>query len=215
MFQFVFVFALVSLSRNWEPIFVFTRASAVSQRIPRSHWDRWIRFCGLIGSAESASAVSLRPLNPLPWIQWDCESQTFLDIVLCCKLPFCVKIVLLKFFDGLRSLIETAEAASAVSLKPPNPLPWPHWNCGSGFCCLILTAEADNFKRLYWFSWRFWIHMRNGFSPWIRALGGVDWWKKPRVENRDTVPLKGQCHEIFNPRFFFIKLSPLGPWFTG
>jgi hypothetical protein len=23
--------------------------------------------------------------------------------------------------------------------------------------------------------------------------------------------LKGQCHEIFDPRFFFIKQSPLGP----
>jgi hypothetical protein len=27
--------------------------------------------------------------------------------------------------------------------------------------------------------------------------------------------LKGQCHEIFDPRFFFIKQSPLGPWFTA
>jgi hypothetical protein len=26
-------------------------------------------------------------------------------------------------------------------------------------------------------------HLRKGFRPWIRALGGVDWWKKPRVEN--------------------------------
>jgi hypothetical protein len=24
------------------------------------------------------------------------------------------------------------------------------------------------------------------FSPWVRALGGVDWWKKPEVENRYT-----------------------------
>jgi hypothetical protein len=26
-------------------------------------------------------------------------------------------------------------------------------------------------------------HMRNSFRPWISALGGIVWWKKPRVEN--------------------------------
>jgi hypothetical protein len=31
--------------------------------------------------------------------------------------------------------------------------------------------------------------MRDGFSPWFRALCGVDWWKKPRVENLVTQSL--------------------------
>jgi hypothetical protein len=33
------------------------------------------------------------------------------------------------------------------------------------------------------FSRRIRHQMRNGFRPWIRDLGGVDWWKKSRVEN--------------------------------
>jgi hypothetical protein len=27
--------------------------------------------------------------------------------------------------------------------------------------------------------------------------------------------LKGQCHEIFDPRFLTLKQYPLGPWFTS
>jgi hypothetical protein len=46
---------------------------------------------------------------------------------------------------------------------------WPHWN---RFWRLS--------KRL---SQRIRSHMRYGFSPWIRALGEVDWFKKPRFEN--------------------------------
>jgi hypothetical protein len=33
------------------------------------------------------------------------------------------------------------------------------------------------------FSRRIRSHMRNGFRAWIRALGGIVWWKKPRVKN--------------------------------
>jgi hypothetical protein len=56
--------------------------------------------------------------------------------------------MLLKFFSGFRGLIETAEAASAVSLKLPKPLPQSHRNRESGFRGLIETAEADDFERL-------------------------------------------------------------------
>jgi hypothetical protein len=30
-------------------------------------------------------------------------------------------------------------------------------------------------------------HMRNGFIPWIRALGWNGRWQKPRIENRMTL----------------------------
>jgi hypothetical protein len=36
----------------------------------------------------------------------------------------------------------------------------------------------------------------------------------PDINACNLKPLKGQCHEIFDPRFF-IKQSPLGPWLTG
>jgi hypothetical protein len=48
----------------------------------------------------------------------------------------------LKFFKGVRFLIETAEATSAVSLKPPKPIPWSYLNRGTHFRSLIETAEA-------------------------------------------------------------------------
>jgi hypothetical protein len=50
--------------------------------------------------------------------------------------------MLLKFFKGFRSLIETAKAASTVSLKPPKPLPRSHWNRGIRFRGLSETAKA-------------------------------------------------------------------------
>jgi hypothetical protein len=163
----------------------------MSQRIPRSHWDRWIRFRGLIDTAESASAVSLRPLNLLPRFHWDRQIR-FRGLIEIVEAKLIIRSFVLVLWiprsnwnhrSRFRGLIATAEAASAakaafaVSLKPPNPLPRPYCNRGSGFCSLIETAEADNFKQLSRISWRFRSHMRNCFSPWIRDLGGVDWWK--------------------------------------
>jgi hypothetical protein len=61
------------------------------------------------------------------------------------------------FLKGFRGLIETLEAASAVSMKPPNLLPWSqlkpinplpqfHLNCRIRFRGLTQTVEADHFK---------------------------------------------------------------------
>jgi hypothetical protein len=186
MFQYVFVYAIVSLWRNWETIFGSTRAFGVvtiDSEVPliplnpllQSYSHCWIHFHGLIETAESASAVPLRLPNPLLWSHRDHWRQTFLYVVLCWKLPFCVQIMLSKFllwiprshwkcWSRFRGLIEAAEAAFAVSLKLPNPLPQPHWNRRSGFRGLIETTEADNLKLLSQISRLFQSHMRNGFS---------------------------------------------------
>jgi hypothetical protein len=149
MFTSVHFFAMLFLYRNWEPIIVFTKASAVSLRIPRSHWACGSRFFSLIETAQSASAVSLKLLNPLPRSHWYCRSQKFLHIVLCWKLSYWGKIMLLKFFtQGFHGLIETAEVASAVSLKSRKLLPWSHWNCWIQFCSLNETVEASHFKQI-------------------------------------------------------------------
>jgi hypothetical protein len=102
---------------------------------------------GLIKMAETASAVSWKLANPLP--------QSHLDRRIRFRGHWNRRI----FFFGL---IDTAESASAVSLKPPNLLLHlrPIW-----------TAEADHSKWTTRISRRIWSHMRNGFSPWIRALG--------------------------------------------
>jgi hypothetical protein len=148
-------------------------ASAISltplNLLPQSHWDCWIRFRGFIETAKSASMVSLRPR----------KANIFRRSFVLKTTSQCTKIWLLKFF-----LLD-----SAVSLKPLKPLPRFHWNHGSGLCGLIDTAEADNLKQFSRISRRFPSHMQNGFTPWIRALGGVDWWKNPRVENLVTLSL--------------------------
>jgi hypothetical protein len=50
--------------------------------------------------------------------------------------------MLLKFFKGFRGLIETAEAASEVTLKSRKPVPRPQWNRRIRIRGLIETAEA-------------------------------------------------------------------------
>jgi hypothetical protein len=110
------------------------------------------------------SAVSLRPRDPIPWSHWDRGNR----------------------FPGL---IETAETDSAVSLRPRKPIPRSHWDRWIWFRGLIETAGFKLCTRLSQFSRRKRSHMQNGFWPWIRALGGIVWWKIPRVENLVTLSL--------------------------
>jgi hypothetical protein len=60
MFTYVFVFAAVSLYREWEPIIAFVMDRAVSLKpkdpIPRSHGDRGILILQSIISNISASS---------------------------------------------------------------------------------------------------------------------------------------------------------------
>jgi hypothetical protein len=132
------------------------------------------------------SAVSLRPLNLLPQSLWHCRicfRGSHWDRASASEVSLRTTHCILTQCAGenkrlfIYLFIYNTESASAVSLKPPN---LPYWNRGSGFHGLIETAEANNFKRLSRISRRFRSHMRNGYSPWIRALGGVDWWKKNR-----------------------------------
>jgi hypothetical protein len=71
------------------------------------------------------------------------------------------------FFNPPHSLIEITRTDPAISLKPWKPR--SDWDHG------IWT-----FNRLSNLSWRIRSHMQNGFSPWIRALGGIVQWKKNR-----------------------------------
>jgi hypothetical protein len=94
-----------------------------------------------------------------------------------------------------RVLNETAESASAVSLKPPNPLPQSHWNHRIRFRGLIETAEADYFKGKSRISRQIRSHMRNGFSPWFRAL---EWIQGSKISWH--CPFKHQQH-LFTENF--------------
>jgi hypothetical protein len=65
----------------------------------------------------------------------------------------------------------------------------PLWSKEILFSWITLKSKFE-YNR---FSRRIRSHMRNGFREWIRALGGIVRWNKPRVEN--------QPHP--------------GPWFTA
>jgi hypothetical protein len=74
-------------------------------------------------------------------------------------------------FKETMNLIETIEFSPKnfeVGSRGLDPFPRSHWNRG------IRTL-----KRLSRFS-RIRSHMQNGFSPCIRALRGIVWWKKNR-----------------------------------
>jgi hypothetical protein len=78
---------------------------------------------------------------------------------------------------GSRGVNDTAESASPFSLRLRN-IRSPRSD----------SAESELFKRLSRIAWL--SHMRNGFSPLIRALERIVWWKKPRVEHLVTLSFK-------------------------
>jgi hypothetical protein len=43
--------------------------------------------------------------------------------------------------------------------------------------------------------------IQKGFSPWIRGPGGIVWWKKPRVENPETLSLSQNFAKNSSLRF--------------
>jgi hypothetical protein len=53
-------------------------------------------------------------------------------------------------------------------------------------------------------------HMQNGLSPWLRALGGVDWWKKPRVENLVQLSLLVNFSLFFKKRWLVMEKVEAG-----
>jgi hypothetical protein len=113
---------------------------------------------------------------------------------------------------GIRSrgVIETMESFTkmfmsdpTVSLRSWKPISRSHWNRGNQSRGLIETAETNPVvsaesvlcKWLSRITRRIRSHMQNCFSPWIRALGDIVWWKKTKgqkcskeVSQWSTVP---------------------------
>jgi hypothetical protein len=131
MFTYLFVVAMVPLSREWYPIMVFAKIPAVSED-----------FRGLVVTAESDPSVSLKSRAPIPRFQWH-------------------RWIL------FRGLME-----HGICYK--NVHSGSRWNCGNRSRGLLETTESELCKRLSLIS------RRNRFSPWIRALGRIVWWKKNR-----------------------------------
>jgi hypothetical protein len=100
-----------------------------------------------------------------------------------------------------RGFNNTAESASVVSVRL--------WNLLQKCSCRILRSHWDLGKRLSWISRRILSHMRNSFSPWIRALGKIVWWKKNRGSKISWhCPFKK--HSSIHTRNFFSLSSTSG-----
>jgi hypothetical protein len=150
-------------------VFVFSRKLTCNvyicicfcYRIPLKELRANINFRKGFRGVIKDSAVSMRPRKLLLRSIWDRESR-------------------------FRGIYETAEAASAVSKRSPNPL-W-HRKFAEKIEIIVgnvETPEAIHFQQLSQFSQRIQSHIRNGFSPWINCLMK----KKPRVENLVTLSL--------------------------
>jgi hypothetical protein len=102
---------------------------------------------------------------------------------------------------------DSAAHGTAVSLTPLWHAQWSHWHCCPNMTPLWLWKYvykktyigkftytiSTTFRQKIWrltedrfhsrFSPRIRSHIKKGFNPCIRGLGGVVWWKKPEVEN--------------------------------
>jgi hypothetical protein len=97
------------------------------------------------------------------------------------------------------------------------PSPWFqrwHWHrrkCfrGVNYTAEIVSAVSMTPLKLEYnrFSQRKRSHMRNGFRALIRAIGGIVWWKKTRVESCYS-PFKGAVAQDFRPLVFFHQSTP-------
>jgi hypothetical protein len=119
-----------------------------------------------IHPSQKISAVSLRPRNPILRSHWNRGIWS-------------------------RSLIETA---SMVSIETANLLQkfsfWilgPRWNRGIRSRDHNKTAESEFANDYLGITRRIQSQMRNGFSPWIMALGGM-FDEKNGPENLMTLP---------------------------
>jgi hypothetical protein len=111
------------------------------------------------------------------------------------------------FLEDFCSLIETAESDSTVSMRHRDGFPWflmkqldqflwsqwDSWIWSWGF-----NDTAESVSAVLWrlrnlfskilsrLSRQIPSHMQNGFSPWIRGIEGIVWWKTEGRKSRDT-----------------------------
>jgi hypothetical protein len=139
-------------------------------RIPQCQWDRGIR----LGCFCKRFRISMRQRKRTQRRHWN---------------------------RGIRTcgINEAPGLDPAVSMRARDPF----WHCGIIYKIwsrnhrdrgiqsfdLIENGESNLCKCLSRFSRRIRSHIQNGFSPWIRALGGVFDEKKPMVENLVTLSL--------------------------
>jgi hypothetical protein len=122
--------------------------------------------------------VSMTPRKPNFFRRSVVQKTTFLCINNVVEICLRIPRSLWDCRSHFRGPYETAEAALAGYMRQRKQLPWSLLDSGSHTFPTIISIFSANSKPI-----------RNGFSPWSRALGGIVWWKNPRVENLVTLSL--------------------------
>jgi hypothetical protein len=108
------------------------------------------------------------------------------------RIPIRICFTGIRFTYRPNKRLPVPEPASEALNQPPWSL-LRLWNLLQKFSFRIPRSHWERgiriFKRLSLITRQIRRQMRNGFSPWIRALGGIVKWKKPRVENLVTLSL--------------------------
>jgi hypothetical protein len=99
--------------------------------------------------------------------------------------------------------IQTVEQVNQLFCQSSPPIARSHWNRGTRSWGPLETAESELCKRL---SRQILSHMWNGFSPWIRALGGIVGWKN---ENMTLFPMRLFSTTLNIYRYGFVITSPV------
>jgi hypothetical protein len=158
----------VSLTPRDQILTIFE--SILSANTKQNGSSSWIRALGgMFEGQNSCDTVPSRVFN-----KWTRHNSYFTDysVYRCSVFRYCIKGQYHEIFDP-RFFIKQSPRVLIHGLKP-----FRIW--------LRIRREYSN-----WFSRRKRSHMWNGSSPWIRALGGIVWWrnKKPGVENLMTLSL--------------------------
>jgi hypothetical protein len=148
MFVHVFVFVMVPLWREWKPIIVFAKASASAISLAFQKYFFLLKITFLGGKYDAEVLIRL-PKNWIQWPHWDLWIQ----------------------FWGL---IETAESASAFTLRPRMPM-----------------ISNDYIEYIGWYESIFVTALTHESGP-----KGDSLMKKPRVEDLVTLPPKGQTFPL-------------------
>jgi hypothetical protein len=129
-------------------------------------------FRGLIETAGSDPVVSLKLRDPIPQTHWHhgIQSSGLIDNTGSGPAVSRKQWISLRLSNCFTRI---SKSDPAVSLKLWEPIPRSHWDRGIRSRGLNWDRGIQTLQLLFRFSRRILSHMQNGFSPWIRVLGGL------------------------------------------
>jgi hypothetical protein len=140
----------------------------------RGHWPRRNNFSGVIDSTETTRIFltkfcsrNYKIVKQLIWPRWTLKLP-FWDQKIFFKREYPAKLFKRKISPYNIWTLTKKKSWEILDFNDP------------------AETEFDDFRSDYLGEYE---AMQNGFSPWIRALDGVDWWKNEGRKSLATVPL--------------------------